>query len=59
MRRILEAEEREIVAEVLKTRAIVFGILERNGKVHVEIVTNVKAKTTLLASTIKKVKNES
>jgi len=41
-----------------KNKTIVFGILERKGKVHVEIVTNVKAKT-LLASTIKKVKKGS
>lgn len=41
-----------------KNKTIVFGILERNGKVHVEIVTNVKAKT-LLTSTIKKVKKGS
>ncbi len=41
-----------------KNKTIVFGILERNGKVHVEIVKNVKAKT-LLASTIKKVKKGS
>ena len=30
-----------------KNKTIVFGILERNGKVHVEIVKNVKAKTLL------------
>jgi len=41
-----------------KNKTIVFGILERNGKVHVEIVKNVKAKT-LLAGTIKKVKKGS
>ena len=41
-----------------KNKTIVFGILERQGKVHVEIVTNVKAKT-LLAGTIKKVKKGS
>ncbi len=41
-----------------KNKTIVFGILERKGKVHVEIVRNVKAKT-LLASTIKKVKKGS
>ncbi len=41
-----------------KNKTIVFGILERNGTVHVEIVTNVKAKT-LLKSTIRKVKKES
>ena len=41
-----------------KDKTIVFGILERKGKVHVEIVRNVKAKT-LLASTIKKVKKGS
>ena len=41
-----------------KNKTIVFGILERKGKVHVEIVNNVKAKT-LLASTIKKVKKGS
>lgn len=41
-----------------KNKTIVFGILERRGKVHVEIVTNVKAKT-LLAGTIKKVKKGS
>jgi len=41
-----------------KNKTIVFGILERNGKVHVEIVNNVKAKT-LLTSTIKKVKKGS
>ena len=41
-----------------RNKTIVFGILERNGKVHVEIVNNVKAKT-LLASTIKKVKKGS
>jgi len=41
-----------------KNKTIVFGILERNGKVHVEIVKNVKAKT-LLASTIKKVRKGS
>lgn len=41
-----------------KNKTIVFGILERKGKVHVEIVTNVKAKT-LLASTIRKVKKGS
>jgi len=42
----------------VKNKTIVFGILERNGKVHVEIVKNVKAKT-LLTSTIKKVKKGS
>ena len=41
-----------------KNKTIVFGILERRGKVHVEIITNVKAKT-LLAGTIKKVKKGS
>jgi len=41
-----------------KNKTIVFGILERKGKVHVEIITNVKAKT-LLTSTIKKVKKGS
>mgnify|MGYP003753463643 FL=1 len=41
-----------------RNKTIVFGILERNGKVHVEIVKNVKAKT-LLTSTIKKVKKGS
>jgi len=41
-----------------KNKTIVFGILERNGKVHVEIVKNVKAKT-LLAGTIRKVKKGS
>jgi len=41
-----------------KNKTIVFGILERNGKIHVEIVKNVKAKT-LLASTIRKVKKGS
>lgn len=41
-----------------RNKTIVFGILERNGKVHVEIVKNVKAKT-LLAGTIKKVKKGS
>jgi len=41
-----------------KNKTIVFGILERNGKVHVEIVNNVKAKT-LLKSTIRKVKKGS
>jgi len=41
---------------VIKT--IVFGILERNGKVSVQIVKNVKAKT-LLAGTIRKVKKGS
>jgi len=41
-----------------RNKTIVFGILERNGKVHVEIVKNVKAKT-LLASTIKKVRKGS
>ena len=37
---------------------IVFGILERKGRVHVEIVNNVKAKT-LLKSTIQKVRKGS
>ncbi len=41
-----------------KNKAIVFGILERKGKVHIETVTNVKAKT-LLAGTIKKAKKGS
>jgi len=41
-----------------RNKTIVFGILERNGKVHVEIVKNVKSKT-LLASTIKKVRKGS
>jgi len=41
-----------------RNKTIVFGILERNGNVHVEIVKNVKAKT-LLASTIKKVRKGS
>jgi len=41
-----------------RNKTIVFGILERNGKAHVEIVKNVKAKT-LLAGTIKKVKKGS
>ena len=41
-----------------RDKTIVFGILERKGKVHVEIVKNVKAKT-LLTSTIKKVKKGS
>ncbi len=41
-----------------RNKTIVFGILERRGKVHVEIVKNVKAKT-LLASTIKKVRKGS
>ncbi len=40
-----------------KNKTIVFGILERDGNVHVEIVKNVKART-LLAGTIKKVKKE-
>ena len=35
----------------VKNKTIVFGILERRGKAHVEIITNVKAKT-LLAGTI-------
>jgi len=39
-------------------KTIVFGILKRQGKVHVEIVRNLKAKT-LLAETIKKVKKGS
>ncbi len=34
-----------------KNKTIVFGILERKEKAHVEIITNVKAKT-LLAGTI-------
>lgn len=41
-----------------RNKTIVFGILERNGKVHAEIENNVKAKT-LLTSTIKKVKKGS
>ncbi len=41
-----------------KNKTIVFGILERKGKVHVEIITNVKS-DTLLAGTIKKVKKGS
>ena len=41
-----------------RNKTIVFGILERNGKVRVEIVNNVKAKT-LLKSTIRKVKKGS
>ncbi len=41
-----------------KNKTIVFGILERNGKVHVEIVKNDKART-LLAGTIRKVKKGS
>ncbi len=41
-----------------KNKTIVFGTLERKGKVHVEILINVKAKT-LLAGTIKKVKKGS
>lgn len=41
-----------------RNKTIVFGILERRGKVHVEIIKNVKAKT-LLASTIKKVRKGS
>ena len=41
-----------------KNKTIVFGILERKGRVHVEIVNNVKAKT-LLKSTIRKVKKGS
>ena len=41
-----------------RNKTIVFGILERDGKVHVEIVNNVKAKT-LLKSTIRKVKKGS
>ena len=41
-----------------KNKTVAFGILERDGKVHVEIVNNVKAKT-LLASTIKKAKKGS
>ena len=57
MRRILEAEEGNR-GRGAKNKTIVFGILERNGKVHVEIVNNVKAKT-LLKSTIRKVKKGS
>jgi len=41
-----------------RNKTIVFGILERNGKVSVDIVKNVSAKT-LLASTVKKVKRGS
>jgi len=41
-----------------KNKTIVFGILERKGKVNVQIVNDVKAKT-LLTSTIKKVKKGS
>ena len=41
-----------------RNKTIVFGILERDGKVHIEIVNNVKAKT-LLKSTIRKVKKGS
>ncbi len=41
-----------------KNKTIVFGILERNGKVHVEILKNAKART-LLAGTIRKVKKGS
>ncbi len=41
-----------------RNKTIVFGILERNGKVSVQIVKNVKAKT-LLAGTIRKVKKGS
>ena len=41
-----------------KNKTIVFGILERKGKVHVEIVSDVKAQT-LLKSTIRKVKKGS
>ena len=41
-----------------RNKTIVFGILKRRGKVHVEIVKNVKAKT-LLAGIIKKVKKGS
>ena len=41
-----------------RNKTIVFGVLERKGKVKVEIVTNVSAKT-LLAGTIKKVKKGS
>ena len=36
-----------------KNKTIIFGILEINGSVKVEIVKNVKAKT-LLAETIKR-----
>jgi len=41
-----------------KNKTIVFGILERKGKVSVEIVNDVSAKT-LLAGTVKKVKRGS
>ena len=41
-----------------RNKTIVFGILERRGKVSVDIVSNVSAKT-LLASTVKKVKKGS
>lgn len=41
-----------------KNKTIVFGILEKKGKVSVDIVNNVSAKT-LLASTVKKVKKGS
>jgi len=41
-----------------RNKTIVFGILERKGKVSVDIVTDVSAKT-LLAGTIKKVKRGS
>lgn len=41
-----------------KNKTIVFGILERNGNVSVDIVRNVSAKT-LLANTVKKVRKGS
>ncbi len=36
-----------------KNKTIVFGILERKGKVHVAIVSNVKAKTLLAGNSRK------
>lgn len=56
-RRILEAKEGNR-GRGAKNKTIVFGILERKGKVSVDIVSNVSA-GTLLASTVKKVKRGS
>jgi len=55
MNRILVGGERGSGAGVLQEKVPVFGILERGGKVTVEVVTDVQSET-LLELAIKKVK---
>jgi transposase len=58
MKATLEGRGKEIKGRGAKNKIPVFRILERNGKVKVEVVRDVSAET-LLGETIKKVRRGS